>query len=84
MCFFIMEINEKGADLPKFSSYILGYAQATFTLTSMRKKSTSQTDMELFAYLFSRYENWAYSRYREQELKALCIFMSRESVVDHP
>jgi hypothetical protein len=41
--------------------------------------------MELFAYLFSRFENWPYSRYGEQELKAQCYFLfSRESVVAHP
>ena len=31
-------------------------------------------DMELFAYLFSLFENWPYSRYGEQEQIALCIF----------
>ena len=35
-------------------------------------------------YLFSHVENWPYSRNREQEQIALCIFMSRESVVAHP
>ena len=38
--FFII-LKNKGADFPKSSSYILGYAQATLTLTSMRKKPTS-------------------------------------------
>ena len=29
-------------------------------------------------------ENWSYSRVREQELKAQCYILCRESVVAHP
>ena len=83
--FFInLKAKNKGADFPIVSSSSLGYAQATFTTDKHTEKSMPYTDTELFARLFSSFENWAYSRKREQEQIALCIFMSRESVVAHP
>ena len=42
---------KKGADLPKFSPFILGYAQATFTHGQDTAKSTSYTGHGTFRIL---------------------------------
>ena len=75
--------KNKGADFPKSSSSFLGYGQATFHVDKYGKVHALHGHGTLH-YLFSHVENWPYSRRREQEQIALCIFMSRESVVAHP
>ena len=80
-----LENKKKGADFPKSSSYSLGYGQATFTLTSVRRspcpKRTRNSSLTCSRVLkigrIQGIEN------KSKQLNVI-LYMSRESVVAHP
>ena len=73
--------NKRAQTFRLSSSYLLGYDHETFTYRQVYTvKSTSYTGHGTFRIPCSRmFENWSYSRDREQELKALCYILFREN-----